>query len=382
MEICKTNFNGGVNLIEFLKRYQIKLEVLTPIFIGSGLELNKKEYIYYRNNYEAWIPNKVKLFKSIMENHLVEQYEQYMLNGKEPLLNWMKSVGYSDKEIKGLCDYFLDCAYALENLNRPIGISEFMKDPYGLPYVPGSSIKGAIRSALLGNRILVHPEKYGGICKSAFECETTIKGRPNKRYLMTEGKKVEEVGFHVLEKTEKVSNARNDELKGLIVGDSKPLNLNDLTLCQKVDVRLDGKKNSLNTLRECLKPGTVVEFDMTVDTTVLNLSIEEIEKALTSVFQFYQEMYVKKFTEISDRDCGNLYLGGGSGYGTKTVAYELLDDWNRMKMVGNLMDIRFPKHGHRSDAKKGVSPHTLKCTKYGGKLVEMGKCRMEIQEIS
>ena len=46
MEIFKANFNGGVSLSDFLKRYRIKLETLTPIHIGSGQTINKKEYIY------------------------------------------------------------------------------------------------------------------------------------------------------------------------------------------------------------------------------------------------------------------------------------------------------------------------------------------------
>lgn len=381
MEICKAYTNGGIRLTEFLKRYRINLEVLTPVFIGSGLELNKNEYIYYHNSHEAWMPNRIKMMKSIKDKCLLDQYEEYMLEGKEPLLNWMKSVGYSDKEIHNLCDYHLDCSDALENLNRPVGIVEFMKDSYGLPYIPGSSLKGAIRTALLGSRILNNATDYKALQKRAFISNDIVNGRPNKKYLNQEGKKIEEVGFRTLGKTEKTSDAKNDELKGLLISDSKPLELNNLTLCQKTDIRLDGKKNSLNILRECLKPGTMVEFDLTVDTTILDMSEEKINRVLKEVFDFYQHIYVKKFFDLPKSDKGNLYLGGGTGYGTKTVAYELLDEGSRMQVVGKLMNIKFPKHGHRNDAKKGVSPHTLKCTKYEGRLVEMGKCCIEITKV-
>ena len=367
---------------EFLKRYRIKLEIVTPVFIGSGQEINKKEYIYDPKTKKAWIPNQSKLFKSIMTKHLMEKYEQYMLEKKLPLLDWMRSVGYKDKEIQNLCDYYFDCSYALENMNSPIAISQFMKDAYGLPYIPGSSLKGAIRTVLLGSRMLHHPEEYNSLRKDVLKSPTRIDGKNNQKYLQAEGKKAEEIGFHVLKHTDKVSDAKNDELKGLLISDSKSLKVSDLMLCQKVDFRLDKKKNALNTLRECLKPGTVVEFDMTIDTTVLDLSAEEIMQALNDFFQLYQDVYVKKFTKVSPTSRGNLYLGGGTGYGTKTVTYELLEEDDRMQIVENLMKIKFPKHYHSGDAQRGASPHTLKCTKYNGKLVVMGKCVVHIEEIS
>ena len=80
-----------------------------------------------------------------------------------PLLNWLKSVGYSDSEIKKLCNIHMDCSDALENLNRPIAIQQFVKDVYGLPYIPGSSLKGVLRTCLLAEDIMKNPEKYDRI---------------------------------------------------------------------------------------------------------------------------------------------------------------------------------------------------------------------------
>lgn len=39
----------------YLKSYRIHLKVLGPVFIGSGKELSKKEYLFYKNNQIAVI---------------------------------------------------------------------------------------------------------------------------------------------------------------------------------------------------------------------------------------------------------------------------------------------------------------------------------------
>lgn len=366
---------------DFLKRYQVKLEILTPVYIGSGQEITKKEYIYYKNTRQAWIPDKGRLLKDIIRKNLADEFERYMLDGTEPLLNWMKSKGYSDKEIQGLCGYYLDCSQALENLNRPVAIQEFVKDAYGVPYIPGSSLKGAIRTGILGSRILKHPKKYASIRQSTVNSSPVWNGKPNKKYLVSEGKRIEEAAFHTLNKNKIVSDVKNDELKGIYISDSQPLSLENLVLCQKIDVNLEGKRNALNILRESLKPGTVVEFEMTIDTSVIHMDEQDILQALKNTWEFYQNAYVRKFVNMTKAEGGNLYLGGGCGFGTKTVSYELLGEREGLKVVSQLMNLKFKKHGHRGDVSKGISPHILKCTNYGGKLCEMGKCKVDIVEI-
>lgn len=127
----------------YIKRYKIKLKTLSPVFIGSGKEINKKEYVYYRDSQEVYIPDMNRLFHDILDRNLDDEYQQYLMSENMPLLNWLKSVGYSDSEIKKLCNIHMDCSDALENLNRPIAIQQFVRDAYGLPYIPGSSLKGA-----------------------------------------------------------------------------------------------------------------------------------------------------------------------------------------------------------------------------------------------
>lgn len=365
---------------DFLKRYQLSLKILTPVHIGSGAELSKKEYIFYSESKKVLIPNQRKLFSDIQKRQLGNEFQKFMMYGSEPLLNWLETAGYQDNEIRELCSYEMDCADALDQLNRPQGIQSFVKDPYGMPYIPGSSLKGALRRILLAGDILGSPEKYRTWRQEVQGKNPFFNGRPDSRYLKREGMGVDTTCFHTLKNHKRVENALNDVLQGLRISDSKPIAKECLTLCQKIDISVEQKKKSINILRESLKPGTEVLFDLVVDSSILKLDIRDIEAAMQVVSDFYADVYVEHF-ERMPRSKNEIYLGGGSGYGTKTVAYELLDPASRVKVVSNVMDIRFRKHKHRQDVQKGVSPHMLKCTRYGGKVCEMGKCQIQLSSL-
>lgn len=366
----------------YIKRYKIKLKTLSPVFIGSGKEINKKEYVYYRNSQEVYIPDMNRLFHDILKRNLDNEYQQYLMSENMPLLNWLKSVGYSDSEIKKLCNIHMDCSDALENLNRPIAIQQFVRDAYGLPYIPGSSLKGAIRTCLLAEDIMKNPEKYDRVRRNVINADPIYNGRPVRKFLSREIKQAESLCFNNLNcKDGKREDVLNDEMKGVIISDSKPLKYKDLTLCQKVDIGLNGGKNALNILRESLRTGVTIEFDLSIDTKIVSLTKADIEQAVQNFYNMYKKVYVDKFIKTT-AEKNTIYLGGGCGYGTKTVMYNLLTGKSMLETVAKIMNVRFRKHGHNKDVKNGVSPHMLKCTNYCGNIVEMGKCRIEISEES
>lgn len=350
---------------DFLKRYEITLHILTPVHIGSGDEISKKEYIFYPANRRVLIPDPAAMLFDIRGRNLGREFETYMMDGRETLLDWLHGVGYKDAAIRDFCRYEMDCS---ETTDRPQGIHCFMKDPYGMPYIPGSSLKGALRRVLLANEILKDPKMYQRLKQDAIK-----EKRPQG--LKREGSQVETVAFRTLNRMENRSNALNDVMQGLRISDSRPVPPEQLTLCQKVDVNTEKGKRKINTLRECLKPGTKVMFDMVIDSSVLKLDGREIETAINNVSDFYTKVFVSRFGNMP-RKKNEIYLGGGCGYGTKTIAYELLGSKDRVRVVSNLLEARFRKH--RGDVQKGVSPHMLKCTTYAGNLCEMGKCQLDI----
>ena len=83
----------------------------------------------------------------------------------------------------------------------------------------------------------------------------------SKGNLREEKNQLEQGVFHTLNRNEKrKSDAVNDLLCGLRIGDSEPLRVDDLALCQKIDVTRDGVDKRLPILRECVRPETEIRF--------------------------------------------------------------------------------------------------------------------------
>lgn len=89
-------------------------------------------------------------------------FQQYMTDYRKsaPYLDtWLRQHGYSDADYIRWEQYSLEAGDAFEN-ERPKEIQAFVKDAYGKPYIPGSSIKGMLRTALIVWEIQKYPEKY------------------------------------------------------------------------------------------------------------------------------------------------------------------------------------------------------------------------------
>lgn len=101
--------------------------------------------------------------------------------------------------------------------------------------------------------------------------------------------------FHKLNRTEKSKDAVNDIMSGIIISDSKPLSNEDMILCQKWEYHIDGSSKTLNLLRECVKPGTVIKTSMKVDESINQITSEKIMEAVKKFYQFYYSVFQSKY---------------------------------------------------------------------------------------
>ena len=77
------------------------------------------------------------------------------------LTSWLQKQRIRIEDVRPIIKYTLDCGDAIiEKGSNRLQIMECIKDAYGKPYIPGSSLKGMFRTILLGADILTHPEKY------------------------------------------------------------------------------------------------------------------------------------------------------------------------------------------------------------------------------
>lgn len=371
-------------MVNYLKKHEVVLQTVGPVYVGDGKNLNKKEYIFLRREKKVLIPDDALMYQELEKKGLGEKFADYFLNGNNALNQWLYENNIRTETYSKWIKYELDCGDFLMN-KGPIQIQTFQKDAYGLPYIPGTSMKGMLRTILLAwelqkNNNLARRERTSLLKESE-------KFARKKEYLLYESKNIEQAAFHTLhrknEKGEEIKSnyAVNDMLSGLIVSDSEPISLEDMTLCQKIDVNTKGEAHSLNILRESVMPGKEIRFHITIDSSLCSYTIEDIMEAIKVFGELYFSMYLSCFPGTASPPQNTVWLGGGSGFFTKTVLYPLLGKQNGVIVASNvfkntLSDKINRQHKHDRDKSLGVSPHILKCTQFNGKKYQVGMCRI------
>lgn len=193
-------------------------------------------------------------------------------------------------------------------------------------------------------------------------------GRKNRKILNRNIGIIEKKAFCTLKHTDK-EDVEFDNMSGIIVGDSEPLSREDIVLCQKWEQHVDGSYKTLNLLRECIKPGTVIKSSLTIDETECNLKIEDILDAVKLFYEQYYQVFQSKFPRCDRGKPNTVFFGGGSGFVSKTVVYPMFGEREGIEITKDIFDrTGVPQdHKHYKDTRMRVSPHILKCTRYQGK---------------
>ena len=129
------------------KSRNYSLQILSPLHIGTGEKLNRKEY--FVSSKKLYVIDLGKLLDSEAQD--INNFCQFL--EKEDSL---KSL-FKDRNADELCKYIIPCQYS------PLEVSPHLKSIYNEPYVSGSSIKGAIRTSLL--REMIFSEEHFPIIK-------------------------------------------------------------------------------------------------------------------------------------------------------------------------------------------------------------------------
>lgn len=126
---------------------KVKIKTLTAVHIGSGNLLQKNmDYVVYKDEDE-------KSFIGIIDPKKI-----LSLIGEEHLNNWLLALERKD-DTRQLVSRYNKKATVYDYISRSINdftegknletLKECLHNGMGLPYIPGSSIKGAIRTAIL-----------------------------------------------------------------------------------------------------------------------------------------------------------------------------------------------------------------------------------------
>lgn len=372
----------------YLKSYQVIMHTVGPVFIGSGKEMKKKEYMFLNGRKTVGIPDIQRLYAELKKRKKETDFEEYLLGkGNMELTDWLIRQKIKPEELKSFLKYTLDCDRAIVDRENKLQIMECIKDAYGNPYIPGSSLKGMFRTILLGADILQEPAKYE---QEKGEMLREVGHKSGRTYYLKRNieniENIEAKAYRVLDRPKtRPEDAVSDCLQGFIVSDSEPLSTDNLVLCQKIDRHTNGTEKKLPLLRECIKPDTEIRFTITFDTSICALSAELLEYAMKRFIENYYNCFSQAF-DMDIPKANYVLCGGGCGFVSKTIVYPMYGKEKGIEFAQNVFQNTISgkvqtEHKHYKDKEYGASPHTIKCTRYQGKLLQMGVCICRIEKM-
>lgn len=398
-----------------LKHMDYEITCIAPVHIGNGTVYKAYEYLYDKAHHQVLFLNEAKWIAFLAEHGLMDPFAAYMEDTAQALTRrgnftgqyvweWLRGKGVSSDAIRRLA---LRTAKASpravmgkKNHLNDVAVQAALAD--GRPYIPGSSIKGVLRTAILWRYLCNHPEqarRYWNGMRGL-----TRSDRNSHRAQQAQVSRMEQDILHVLQANAKKStDAVNSAMRGLRVSDAVT-DARGTIILQKIDEsmqrdRFNHSEKELPLFRECIPAGTKLRFSMTADFSMLAkigvTSFADIIDALRAYTQdalrWQESAFGKKDAYLfREADAADALLGGGTGFLSKTLVRALAQDERQTReFITHFLDANFqvrdrrthvygPAHDHvRLD--HVIAPRTLKLAKEGQETWILGLC--QIQEL-
>lgn len=256
---------------------KIKITTLTSVHIGSGETLQfGSDFVRGKVGDDAFLS-------------VVDPKKVLGLIGEDNVQRWVTAIEKresTDKIVQqfapnaSLADYSRRLISEWSTVKNTDTLKEHIHDGRGLPYIPGSSIKGAIRTAVLATLARTIQDADKKIDKSFLDRNT------GKKTLKADAKKIEAELFG--------SNPNEDVFRFLQVGDAY-FGENYEVAIRMVNINERERQSfwdeSKSQLIEAIPPEDESEFQMKLNETGYNLSRDRVQmipdrmKSLSALFQ-------------------------------------------------------------------------------------------------
>jgi len=259
---------------------KLKIKTLTPIHIGTGKRLKSLDFI---NNYRIDFD---KLFNLISEENQDDffNYIDKVAPNELTIKNLQKKFNLPTKKIISECAF-----YRFPNFFYG-PIHEAIKDSHNKLYIPGSSIKGSLRTALIYKVLKSSYRKFlHEYLDKLINDANKIKGknRKIKELLKNADNKLEEKVFICGVEKEKNGNIKinyNDQkydlMKIVRINDSSSVSTYEEGEISELQVyalkKLQAHK-PFKTYTESIKKNVELEFDISVDVDFLYKAKKELK---------------------------------------------------------------------------------------------------------
>lgn len=393
------------------------LVTVAPVHVGSGEIRRANEYLYDKAHSMAYFLNETRWVAFLDKRQLMEPFLAYIeessrqlgqrrgpFRGKN-LWDWLCAQGVQPREMEALAvrrTRAERCVISEKGSLNDVHLQMALSD--GRPYVPGSTIKGALRTGILYRMIQQEPERFRGFWQEILrEAASRDRLSAKEKVWRKAVKSLETQALHTLQVKEKPAEMVNSALRGLCVSDAAVAKRETETLLlQKLDAttkpnRQGKTSKTLPLFRECIPPGRRLHFTLTADFSMLRTlgitSFEDIFQGLRAytaqALALLEEEFPKyrpQFDEAREADC---LLGGGTGFLSKTLVYALAPDARQAReFTAHFLDEKFgrfdrkegkwrPTHHHVTLDRAELSPRTLKLAATAQEEWLLGLCRFE-----
>ena len=146
-----------------MRYWEMELDVCTPLFIGSGEKITKLDYVYQSSNGMVYMLDEAKWASFLKRARLMNDFasqvalgkrfslDSYLKNHRELAARLHTSDIVMELKRRGV---FHEGIPAYVTGKNPNDIVTFARNGLGERYIPGSSLKGAFRTAILAYVLL------------------------------------------------------------------------------------------------------------------------------------------------------------------------------------------------------------------------------------
>lgn len=377
---------------------EMRLHCLAPVHIGSGDKLSKSEYVFHPPSGRVYFLDDAQWLAFLNRRRLHDSLAQFLLQpyNRSGIWSWLEKAGVQEEELAGVSCGFV--ALKAEDRRELNDVAPFLRGADGVPYIPGSSLKGALRTGLLYG--LLRQEEALRRKFWPLAAQALAQGRKGDAARLAQ--QLEQELLHRLQLVNGHGRplAQHDALlsvlRGLQVGDLR-FDAPHTVLQRKVDWsthagRLGSNEKKLPIYRECLAAGSSGTFRLTVDREFLApvglTGIDDVLAAVRACTQatlaLQQEAFGPRTLPAIWREAqeGDVLLGGGTGFLSKTFVLWLAPDAAAAReVIAAYLDATFKQRGqamHRHVAlDQRIAPRTLKLAVGNGQSQLLGLCRLE-----
>lgn len=377
---------------------QLSLTIVSPTNIGGSETLTTKDYMYNYDAGEVYLLNNYEWFRFLARHNKLAEFEIYMQNemvrpNGRTMYDWAKNtIGSSQltKDVLGpaIGSIIKSSIYNEGRKNSLNDITPQIRGANGEVYIPGSSIKGVIDSAIISH-MLRNNKAFRSNVQRELRKVLDVYKRKNAGSLFKDIFKM--VNQAIIKHIHVLTNNDGKPLKGILasafrgisVSDAMPMSAIQTEVLKKEDSCVDEDgTHEISVHRECILPNQKFFFTLTLDTAITKgigiTSVDQVLEILQEDFDATHELLSSKFKKVSPSifkalEPANAYIGSNTGFVQKTIIMAAFTDNEEtgIDIIRAILDVKFQKAKHASKD-HFMAPRAIKLVKWNGHYYEMG----------